>query len=108
MLTYITYHELIQKSIKLRHFLHIYLFFFNLLSIEDKIETIFPIQYIKIHTKKLINQNKIVSEISDVQKALQTKPIKMGQNLCYVLDGVCEVYINPLSGELIGVLSLMR
>ncbi|MBR3611343.1 MAG: hypothetical protein IKL57_07805 [Oscillospiraceae bacterium] len=52
--------------------------------------------------------NKIVSEISDVQKALQTKPIKMGQNLCYVLDGVCEVYINPLSGELIGVLSLMR
>ena len=44
--------------------------------------------------------NKIVSEISDIQKALQTKPIKMGQNLCYVIDGVCEVYINSLNGKL--------
>ena len=44
--------------------------------------------------------NKIVSEISDIQKALQTKPIKVYQNLCHVLDGVCRVYINAINGKL--------
>ena len=52
--------------------------------------------------------NKIVSEINDVQKALQTRPIKIGNKVCYVLDGVCEVYIDPLSGELIEVKSCIQ
>ncbi|MBR2041527.1 MAG: hypothetical protein IJ945_04065 [Oscillospiraceae bacterium] len=52
--------------------------------------------------------NKIVSEISDIEKALQTRPIKIGNKVCYVLDGVCEVYINPLSGELIEVKSWIQ
>ncbi|MBR2042170.1 MAG: hypothetical protein IJ945_07350 [Oscillospiraceae bacterium] len=44
--------------------------------------------------------NKIVSEISDIEKALQTRPIKIGNKVCYVLDGVCEVYINAINGKL--------
>ena len=55
-----------------------------------------------------VSEKKSGVEISDIEKALQTRPIKIGNNVCYVLDGVCEVYINPLSGELIEVLSLMH
>ena len=39
-------------------------------------------------------------EIIDIQKALKTNPIKIGDDWCYSLDGVCRVYVNAADGSL--------
>ena len=39
-------------------------------------------------------------EISDIHKALKTNPVKIGDDWCYSLDGVCRVYVNATDGNL--------
>ena len=46
-------------------------------------------------------------EISDIQKALQTKPIKIGDEWCFCLDGVCEIRIDCSTGMITRVRSLL-
>ncbi|MBE6899105.1 MAG: hypothetical protein E7479_00345 [Ruminococcaceae bacterium] len=46
-------------------------------------------------------------EISDIQKALQTKPIKIGNEWCFCLDGVCEIRIDCSTGMITRVCSLL-
>ena len=39
-------------------------------------------------------------EISDIQKALQTKPIKIGNEWCFCLDRICIVSVDETNGKL--------